>query len=55
VYDFKFPCIKLDEVPRWRRYPKGHPYEGDSQGDLYNEALAKDPARVVPWLGVFRE
>ena len=54
IYDFKFPCVNTDEVPGWRDYPRGHPFEGFSQGEMYERALGKTPARIVPRLGVIR-
>ncbi len=54
VYDFKFPCVNTDKHPEWNPYPKGHPYAGMDQGEVYGKVLAKKPARVVPRLGVIR-
>ena len=54
VYDFKFPCVNTATAPPWRVYPDGHPYEKLSQGEMYEEALQVEPARVVPRLGVIR-
>jgi hypothetical protein len=51
-YDFKFPC-PIGDVPNWRRYPKGHPFEGRLQGAIYGEALNAPAFRVAPILGVF--
>ncbi|CAM3325569.1 Lipoprotein [Corallococcus soli] len=54
VYDFKFPCVNGETAPPWRRYPRGHPYEGESQDQLYREALRllEGPLRVMPRMGV---
>ena len=52
IYDFKFPCVSTDRVPRWTDYPPGHPYHGSNQGDMYEEALGPAPMRIVPRLGV---
>lgn len=54
IYDFKFPCINIDTVSGWTRYPEGHPYQGFSQGQMYEEAFNQNPARVFPRLGVVR-
>ncbi|RKH19664.1 hypothetical protein D7X74_06175 [Corallococcus sp. CA047B] len=54
VYDFKFPCVNAETAPPWRRYPRGHPYEGEYQDQLYREALRllEGPLRVMPRMGV---
>lgn len=52
IYDFKFPCVNRDTVSDWSRYPKGHPYQGLTQSDMYEEVLNQKPARVLPRLGV---
>ncbi|WP_147445048.1 hypothetical protein [Corallococcus sp. CA053C] len=54
VYDFKFPCVNSDARPPWRRYPRGHAYEGEYQDQLYQQALRlpEAPLRVVPRIGV---
>lgn len=54
VYDFKFPCVKLDEAPRWTEYAEGHPYSGKSQKDMYEMAFDSPVARIMPRLGVIR-
>lgn len=54
IYDFKFPCVNSDEEPSWSKYPPGHPYEEESQGAMYFEALRVEPARVVPRIGIIR-
>jgi hypothetical protein len=54
IYDFKFPCLNIDERPRWNRYPDGHPYQSFNQGEMYEMALERPPARVVPRQGVLR-
>lgn len=51
VYDFKFPCTNsIDFVP-WRSYPKGHPFEGWTQGQVYERAFGI-ARRVQPRIGV---
>jgi hypothetical protein len=52
VYDFKFPCVNPDGIPTWRKYPAGHPYQGQPQGEIYLKALGVPPKRVVPRKGV---
>lgn len=56
IYDFKFPCVNTDEAPRWREYPRGHPYQRLTQKTVYEQALGKNPGveaqRIVPRLGV---
>ncbi len=56
IYDFKFPCVNIDEAPRWREYPRGHPYQRLTQKAVYEQALGKNSGaeaqRVVPRLGV---
>lgn len=54
VYDFKFPCVNTDTFQDWRRYPKGHPYAYESQGELYFEAFGVPPHPVLPRVGVIR-
>jgi hypothetical protein len=54
VYDFKFPCANTDKWPNWSDYPSGHPFSHLNQGKLYFEALGRQPARIVPRLGVLR-
>jgi len=54
VYDFKFPCHHLDNMPRWDTYPPGHPHHGRGQDQLYRTALGVRAARVAPRLGVQR-
>ncbi len=54
VYDYKFPCVNTDDWVSWRRYPSGHAHAGNNQGELYQEALKVDPARVQPHLGITR-
>ncbi|HEX8822471.1 MAG TPA: hypothetical protein VF794_21270 [Archangium sp.] len=63
IYDFKFPCViphKFDGITRWERYPKGHPYQGRTQEELYNQLLGpnnilgQNAARIVPRWGVIR-
>jgi len=54
VYDFKFPCVNPDQTPEWRSYPYGHPYQGESQGKIYEKALGARPAPVTPRRGVIR-
>ncbi len=54
VYDFKFPCVSIDDAPPWRRYPRGNVHDGKWQNDVYREALNPQEGvfRVVPRLGV---
>ena len=47
VYDFKFPCPERNP-PLWKIYPKGPPYNGRSQGDVYSKAFGRTAARVAP-------
>jgi hypothetical protein len=54
VYDFKFKCVNFDEYPEWRRYPPGHRYEGELQGDIYKEAFGPEVHPIGPREGVFR-
>jgi hypothetical protein len=54
AYDFKFPCMSTGKRSPWRQYPKGHPHGGKDQGELYQQALRVNPARVQPHLGVSR-
>ncbi len=54
AYDFKFPCMNTSNRSSWRNYPKGHPYSGRSQGEMYGEALGVKPGLVQPHLGVGR-
>ncbi|MCP3136049.1 hypothetical protein [Pyxidicoccus xibeiensis] len=54
VYDFKFPCFHLDDMPRWDAYPQGHPHHAFDQGRLYRTALRAPIARVAPRIGVQR-
>ena len=56
VYDFKFPCVNTNKPVDWRRYPDGHPYADELQGDMYVKALKLlgSAARVIPRLGAFR-
>ncbi|XXF78436.1 hypothetical protein P2318_01385 [Myxococcaceae bacterium GXIMD 01537] len=57
IYDFKFPCVNMEdgEVARWRRYPRGHPYERRTQKEVYEQLLGVASAqirRVIPRWGV---
>ena len=52
VFDFKFPCVNTDRQLPWRKYPNEHPYQVESQGELYELVLKVRPARVQPHLGV---
>jgi hypothetical protein len=54
VYDFKFPCVNLDEAPPWTEYAEGHPYSGNNQGQMYEMAFESPVARIMPRLGVIR-
>jgi hypothetical protein len=47
VYDFKFPCLRTT-LPKWGVYEKGHPYQDQTQGDVYKAAFG-DALRVTPW------
>jgi hypothetical protein len=53
VYDFKFRCVGFDQEPRWRDYPEGHRYAGESQGAIYAEAFGKVVELIGPRKGVF--
>jgi hypothetical protein len=54
VYDFKFPCHASTD-PSWHRYPPNHPYQGFTQGDMYQRVLKVDaPAFVSPNWGITR-
>ncbi|MBN9683732.1 MULTISPECIES: hypothetical protein [unclassified Corallococcus] len=50
AFDFKFPC-PISNSASWRRYPRNHPYEGRTQGQMYEQALGIRPWLVVPILG----
>ncbi len=52
AYDFKFPCVSTDRVPDWRQYPKGHPFENETQKSVYQKYIALFVARVLPRLGI---
>lgn len=54
VYDFKFPCVNLDEAPPWTEYAEGHPYSDYNQGQMYEMAFESPVARIMPRLGVIR-
>jgi len=54
VYDFKFPCVDVDEPLRWTQYPAGSPYAGQNQGTMYKQAFGQPPARIMPRLGIIR-
>jgi hypothetical protein len=54
VYDFKFPCVNPNRIPHWDTYPEGHPYQGNSQGRVYEQLLGVEPARIMPRWGVIR-
>jgi hypothetical protein len=54
VYDFKFSCVNFDQNPKWRRYPPGHRYAGESQGSIYEEAFRPATVEIIgPRKGVF--
>jgi hypothetical protein len=53
VFDFKFPCMNGGQPP-WRQYPKGHPYEGLSQRDLYEKVLSEKVFRIIPRQGIVK-
>ncbi|ATB31250.1 hypothetical protein MEBOL_004712 [Melittangium boletus DSM 14713] len=50
VYDFKFPCVKIDEG-RWCEYTRG-PHQGRTQSDVYKGVLSITPSRILPRIGV---
>jgi hypothetical protein len=50
VYDFKFPCIRLEDGA-WCRYASG-PYQGQMQSAVYRKALSVQPFQVIPRIGV---
>jgi hypothetical protein len=54
VYDYKFPCVNTDKPSSWRRFPENSPHKGTTQGELYERALGGTPARVQPYVGVYR-
>jgi len=63
IYDFKFPCVtprKVTGLTRWDRYPQGHPHQGRTQEELYNQLLGpnnisgQNSARILPRWGVIR-
>lgn len=63
IYDFKFPCVtprEIQELTGWSRYPKGHPHQGTTQEEMYNQLLGpnnisgQNAALVVPRWGVIR-
>lgn len=47
VVDYKFPC-KSGGLPRWRRYPPGHPYHGKTQGQVYKQFLKANAEIISP-------
>ncbi|WP_164021196.1 hypothetical protein [Pyxidicoccus trucidator] len=51
IYDFKFPCMTIDATD-WRQYPLGHPYAGNSQKQVYENALGAEALRVLPRWGI---
>jgi hypothetical protein len=51
VFDFKFPCVNGGQTP-WREYPKGHPYAGLTQKEIYLRILSDKVFRVLPHWGV---
>ncbi|NMO20694.1 hypothetical protein [Pyxidicoccus fallax] len=54
IYDFKFPCVSSDDIPRWREYEAGHPYYPFNQGNMYEKAFGSEVFRVVPRIGIVR-
>ncbi|WNG18857.1 hypothetical protein [Cystobacter fuscus] len=54
IYDFKFPCPETN-LPTWSTYPKGHPYQGRTQGEMYRRVLGQSPSRITPLDGVIPE
>lgn len=56
VYDFKFPCVNKDGSTNgtWRTYPDGHPYDGSTQKEMYQQVLrvtARQVWRILPRWG----
>jgi hypothetical protein len=50
---------KQEEIADWPEYPEGHPYEGQTQGEMYGRlleqnAMGQNIARIVPRWGVIR-
>ncbi|KFE67804.1 hypothetical protein DB31_8287 [Hyalangium minutum] len=45
--DFKFPCPETN-VPQWRQYSSDSAYSGQSQGQIYQEALGGHPVILSP-------
>ncbi len=62
VYDFKFPCVnpdKIQGIPAWESYAKGHSHHGFTQKQMYQKLLGpnvnqpgQNVARIVPRWGV---
>ncbi len=50
VYDFKFPCFRL-EPGNWCRYSSG-PHQGLTQDGVYEKALHVQPFKILPRVGV---
>ncbi|REG15372.1 hypothetical protein ATI61_12648 [Archangium gephyra] len=53
VYDFKFRCVGFEKNPEWRRYPVGHRYAGQLQGDIYRQAFGPEVHLIGPRKGMF--
>jgi len=51
LFEFKFPCPQSNDV-RWRKYPQGHPYAGDTQKTVYERVLKALLRIVTPLNGV---
>jgi hypothetical protein len=45
--DSTFPCLRTT-LPKWGVHEKGHPYQDQTQGDVYKAAFG-DALRVTPW------
>jgi hypothetical protein len=51
LFEFKFPCPPSNDL-RWRKYPEGHPYAGQTQMEVYTEILKAVLRIVTPLNGV---
>ncbi len=56
VYDFKFRCVNDGEPPSWDTYEAGSPYQGKTQGQMYEQVFGFEtaPATISPRIGVTR-
>jgi hypothetical protein len=50
--DFKFPCPETN-TPQWKRYGKTSAYDGNTQGEVYKQALKGEAVTLSPHMGVF--